>query len=78
MASITGYVVYSAYRGWGLLFDVPPLDFGPERMEALRDIFDRFQFGSLPRRLSDLADGGAPVAAAASRSPASLMRKRQR
>ncbi len=47
------------------LDDVPALDFGPERMEALRDIFDRFQFGSLARRLSELADDDAPVPAAA-------------
>ena len=46
------------------LADVPPLDFGPERMQALHDLFARFQFGTLARRLSDLADGGAPAAAA--------------
>ncbi|MBJ7457242.1 MAG: hypothetical protein JHC74_14395, partial [Thermoleophilia bacterium] len=46
------------------LADVPDLDFGPERMEALRTLFERFEFGSLLRRLEDLADGGAPMAAA--------------
>lgn len=27
LASIAGYAIYSGYAGWGLLFDVPPLDF---------------------------------------------------
>jgi len=45
------------------LGDVSPLDFGPERMQALRELFDRFQFGSLNRRLDELADG-APAPAA--------------
>jgi DNA polymerase-1 len=45
------------------LDDVPPLDLGEERMAALRDLFDRFQFGSLARRLGEIADGGAPPAA---------------
>ena len=45
------------------LDDVSPLDFGPERMQALRELFDRFQFGSLNRRLDELADGApAPEA----------------
>jgi DNA polymerase-1 len=46
------------------LDDVPPLDFGPERMAALRDVFDEFQMGSLTRRLGELADGGVAPAAA--------------
>ncbi|MGD9694773.1 MAG: DNA polymerase I [Thermoleophilia bacterium] len=49
------------------LADVPPVDFGPERMAAIRELFDHFQFGSLTRRLDDLVEGGsegpAPVAA---------------
>jgi DNA polymerase I len=45
------------------LADVPAIDFGPERMEALRDLFERFQFGSLTRRLDELADGGAAPSA---------------
>jgi DNA polymerase-1 len=44
------------------LDDVPPLDFGPERMEALREILDRFQMGSIARRLGELADGGVAPA----------------
>ncbi len=47
------------------LDDVPPLDFGPERMAALRDVFQRFEFGSLERRLGELADGAEPAAAPA-------------
>jgi len=27
IASITGYVIYSSYAGWGLLFNVPPISF---------------------------------------------------
>jgi DNA polymerase I len=45
------------------LADVPELDYGPERMETLRELFDRFEFGSLIRRLDELADGGMAVAA---------------
>ena len=41
---------------------VPPLDFGDERMRALRDAFDRFQFSSLARRLGELSEGEAPEA----------------
>ena len=41
------------------LSDVPALDYGPERMQALRELFDRFEFGSLVRRLEELAEGGA-------------------
>jgi DNA polymerase-1 len=46
------------------LDDVPPLDFGPERMSALRDTFEHFQFGSLLRRLEELSDGGMTPAPA--------------
>ena len=46
------------------LADVPPLDYGPERMEALRDLFDRFEFGSLTRRLDELAEGASEGPAA--------------
>ena len=41
------------------LSDVPALDYGPERMQALRELFERFEFGSLVRRLEELAEGGA-------------------
>src|SRR5690606_20173776 len=40
------------------LEDVPPLEFGEERMQALRELFERFQFDSLARRLGELAEGG--------------------
>lgn len=50
------------------LDEVPPLDFGPERMEALRELFERFQFGSLLRRLGELADGAMPEAPRAART----------
>ncbi|MDX6554093.1 MAG: polymerase [Miltoncostaeaceae bacterium] len=46
---------------------VPPLDFGPARMAQLQETFDRLQFGTLLRRLGELADGempSAPVAVA--------------
>jgi len=39
------------------LADVPPLDFGPERMAALAEMFSLLQFDTLSRRLGDLADG---------------------
>jgi DNA polymerase-1 len=52
------------------LADVPPLDFGDERMAALREVFDRFQFGSLARRLEELAEGGAPAAVPAAHTVA--------
>ena len=45
------------------LDDVPALDFGPERMNALREMFERFQFGSLLRRLEELSDDGTMVPA---------------
>ncbi len=44
------------------LADVPPLDFGPERMSRLRELFQELQFGTLERRLGEL--GAAPEAAA--------------
>ena len=47
------------------LEDVPPLEFGPERMEALRTVFERFEFGSLLRRLEELSGEAPPPAAAA-------------
>jgi DNA polymerase-1 len=46
------------------LGEVPAIDFGPERMSALRDVFPRFQFGSLERRLGELG-AEAPAAPAA-------------
>ena len=49
------------------LDDVPPLDYGPERMQALRELFDRFEFGSLIRRLEELAEGGSRGPRAAGR-----------
>ena len=45
---------------------------GPERMQALRELFDRFEFGSLVRRLEELAEGGS--AAARGRRPTSRSR----
>lgn len=39
------------------LADVPPLDFGADRMAALRETFALLQFDTLARRLGDLADG---------------------
>ncbi|MEQ9335731.1 MAG: DNA polymerase I, partial [Miltoncostaeaceae bacterium] len=47
------------------LDEVPGLDFGPERMAALREMFALLQFDTLSRRLTDLADGDGPAAAAA-------------
>lgn len=47
------------------LADVPGLDFGPERMAALREMFALLQFDTLSRRLADLADGDGPAPAAA-------------
>ena len=44
------------------LGDVPPLDLGPERRAALEELFRRFEFGSLARRLDELTSGPAPVA----------------
>jgi DNA polymerase-1 len=41
---------------------VPPLDFGPARMAQLQETFDRLQFGTLLRRLGELADGEMPAA----------------
>jgi len=45
------------------LEDIPPLDLGAERRAALQALFDRFEFGSLARRLGDLVEGAAPAAA---------------
>ena len=47
------------------LDDVPHLDFGTDRMEALRATFERFEFGSLLRRLEELSGDGPPAAAPA-------------
>jgi DNA polymerase-1 len=47
------------------LDSVPPLDFGPERMAALREMFALLQFDTLSRRLGDLADGHEEPAAPA-------------
>jgi DNA polymerase-1 len=47
------------------LEDVPPVEFTPERMEALRDTFERFEFGSLLRRLEEVTGESAPVVEAA-------------
>lgn len=44
------------------LEDVPQLDLGPARRAALEELFTRFEFGSLARRLDELVSG--PVAAA--------------
>ena len=44
------------------LDDVPPLDLGPERRAVLEMTFNRWEFGSLARRLDELTSG--PVAAA--------------
>ena len=46
------------------LEDVPPLDFGPERIGALRDLFARFEFDTLARRLDTLTEGPVPDAPA--------------
>ena len=45
------------------LDDVPPLDFGPERIDALRELFGRFEFDTLARRLDTLVEGPLPEAA---------------
>ena len=42
------------------LDDVPPIEFGPERMEHLRSTFERFEFGSLLRRLEEVTGEAAP------------------
>jgi DNA polymerase-1 len=47
------------------LRDVPPLDLGPERRAALEEVFRRFEFGSLARRLDELVSGPAPAPVAA-------------
>jgi DNA polymerase-1 len=47
------------------LEDVPPLEFGPERMAALREVFGQFEFDTLARRLDTIADGAVPEAAPA-------------
>ena len=46
------------------LDDVPPLDFGSERMDALREMFSLLQFDTLSRRLGDIADGAGDADAA--------------
>ncbi|MGD9573020.1 MAG: DNA polymerase I [Thermoleophilia bacterium] len=47
------------------LADVPPIDFGPERMAALREKFEELQFGTLERRLGELGEDAGPVEAPA-------------
>lgn len=47
--------------------DVPPLRFGAVELARLRDVFEQYEFGSLVRRLGDLAEGAAPVAAPVAR-----------
>jgi DNA polymerase I len=42
---------------------VPRLDLGPERVAALSEVFRRFEFSSLARRLPELTDAEAPAAA---------------
>lgn len=44
------------------LDEIPPLGLGVERRDALTAVFDRFEFGSLARRLGELVDGPAPTA----------------
>jgi DNA polymerase-1 len=47
--------------------EVPPLDLGPARRAALDELFRRFEFGSLARRLDELTSApavAAPVATA--------------
>jgi len=46
------------------LDDVPPLEFTEERVAALRDLFRRFEFASLERRLPELGIDAAPAPAA--------------
>ncbi len=51
---------------------VPPLDLGPARREALEEIFRRFEFGSLARRLDELTEepaAAAPVSVVVEISP---------
>ena len=43
------------------LDDVPPVEFTPERMEHLRSTFERFEFGSLLRRLEEVTGEAAPA-----------------
>ena len=47
------------------LEDVPPIAFTPERMEHLRSTFERFEFGSLLRRLEEVTGEVAPEVEAA-------------
>ncbi|HET6690647.1 MAG TPA: DNA polymerase I [Miltoncostaeaceae bacterium] len=47
------------------LDDVPPIAFTPERMEQLRATFERFEFGSLLRRLEEVTGETAPEVEAA-------------
>src|SRR5207237_4594348 len=42
------------------LDDVPPLEFTPQRVAELRELFRRFEFASLERRLPELAVDVAP------------------
>ena len=42
------------------LGDVPPIAYTPERMEHLRSTFERFEFGSLLRRLEEVTGAAAP------------------
>ena len=44
---------------------VPAVEFTPERMEELRTTFERFEFGSLVRRLEELTGEAAPAVEAA-------------
>jgi DNA polymerase-1 len=47
------------------LDDVPALEFGPERMGHLQTFFERFEFGSLLRRLAELSGEAPPPSAPA-------------
>jgi DNA polymerase-1 len=47
------------------LDDVPPVEFTPDRMEHLRSTFERFEFGSLLRRLEEVTGEAAPAVEAA-------------
>ncbi len=44
--------------------DIPQLDLGADRRAALEELFTRFEFGSLARRLGELTDAPATAAAA--------------
>jgi DNA polymerase-1 len=45
------------------LEEIPALDLGTARRDALEEVFQRFEFGSLARRLDELTDAPATVAA---------------